>query len=155
MFNVIKGCTGFKRMPHIIILETPNRIPLTPPYAEGRRALSEVHKEKMQRHSSQLKENTLPFHLPKSEPCVQALSQEAWLQFPSLETSFTASPFFQYSLPYSSSRSPGYIRGRRNPGHWWSVGRRKCPLLVYSLTWGHLLYPWGTILSLWKLHLMR
>lgn len=30
MFNVIKGCTGFKRMPHIIILETPNRIPLTP-----------------------------------------------------------------------------------------------------------------------------
>lgn len=30
MFNVIKGCTGFKRMPHIIILETPNCIPLIP-----------------------------------------------------------------------------------------------------------------------------
>lgn len=61
-----------------------------------------------------MRDNNLPFHPPKLEPCMHALSQQAQFQSPSLGNFLLwLSLFpFQHSFPFSSSRSPGYRGGR-------------------------------------------
>lgn len=134
------------RMPHIITLETPY---LTDPHLEGG-GLYSTGNSPRKGATAQISNGGNSFLFT---PQSLSLVGRRWVNkhsanfllfwsFPALLNTHSLS---------SSSRSLGCRGGRRNSGHWRRVGRRTCPSLYALWFWGHSLYPWKTILSLWKL----